>query len=279
MGWQLSEAVEEFLAVAGEFLRAERVRNTVALTVTETLRVAPSVYASGVPLFGWWIDGDELAGAFMQTPPFPVFLTGMTEAVAAELADELARARPELPGINAPEPVALAFAERWRRHTGVASSVHRRSRLFRLGALTWPDPMPDGRARLAVDTDRDLLIRWLDAFAIDIGDGPQDRGPTVDARLSYGGFTFWESGDQPVSLASVTRAVDGMVRVGPVYTPPEQRGRGYGGAATATVSRAALDAGIAEVLLYTDLANPTSNALYQRLGYRPVEDRIFVSFG
>jgi predicted GNAT family acetyltransferase len=70
-----------------------------------------------------------------------------------------------------------------------------------------------------------------------------------------------------------------MVRVGSVYTPSELRGRGYAGAVTATVSQAARDAGAAEVLLYTDLANPTSNALYQRLGYRPVEDRVMLSFG
>ena len=69
-----------------------------------------------------------------------------------------------------------------------------------------------------------------------------------------------------------------MVRVGPVYTPPGLRGRGYGGAATAAVSQAALGAGAREVVLYTDLANPTSNALYQRLGYRPVEDRVVLSF-
>jgi predicted GNAT family acetyltransferase len=69
-----------------------------------------------------------------------------------------------------------------------------------------------------------------------------------------------------------------MVRVAPVYTPPEHRGRGYAAAATAVVSRAALDAGAREVLLYTDLANPTSNRLYARLGYRPVEDRVVLTF-
>ncbi len=69
-----------------------------------------------------------------------------------------------------------------------------------------------------------------------------------------------------------------MVRVGPVYTPPELRGRGYAGAATAAVSQAALGAAVREVVLYTDLANPTSNALYERLGYRPVEDRVIFSF-
>ncbi len=70
----------------------------------------------------------------------------------------------------------------------------------------------------------------------------------------------------------------GMTRVGPVYTPPELRGRGYAGGATAAVSQAVLDAGATEVVLYTDRDNPTSNALYQRLGYRPVEDRLVLSF-
>jgi predicted GNAT family acetyltransferase len=56
------------------------------------------------------------------------------------------------------------------------------------------------------------------------------------------------------------------------------RGHGYASAATAAVSQAALEAGLREVVLYTDLANPTSNAVYQRLGYLPVEDRVVLSF-
>jgi GNAT superfamily N-acetyltransferase len=77
--------------------------------------------------------------------------------------------------------------------------------------------------------------------------------------------------------APCTRAVGRMVRIGPVCTPPPLRGRGYAGGATAAVSQAALDTGATQVVLYTDLANPTSNALYERLGYRPVENRIVLS--
>ncbi|MBV9379765.1 MAG: GNAT family N-acetyltransferase [Streptosporangiaceae bacterium] len=106
-----------------------------------------------------------------------------------------------------------------------------------------------------------------------------DHAVAVDDRLSYGGLTLWEKDGVPVSVAGITRRVAGMARIGPVYTPPELRGRGYAGAATAEVSRAALAAGVGEVLLYTDLANPTSNALYQRIGYQPVEDRVVLSFG
>jgi GNAT superfamily N-acetyltransferase len=278
MGWQLSDAVEEFLSVAGDFLRAERARNTIALTVTASLRLDPSLYSS--PLFGWFSGAGGLCAAFTQTPPFPAFLTAMTEPIAASLADELAAVRPDLPGVNAEDGAAWAFAGVWRERTAAAATVLRRHRLFRLGELTWPSPMPDGGPRLAVTADRELLLAWTEAFHSDMGDTvPQDHGRAIDSRLGYDGFTFWEVGGVPVSMASVTRATDGMVRVGPVYTPPDQRGRGYGGAATSAVSRAAIDAGIADVLLYTDPANPTSNALYQRLGYRPVEERVLLTFG
>ena len=100
----------------------------------------------------------------------------------------------------------------------------------------------------------------------------------MDEGLGYRGLTLWEADGVSVSLAGLTRTVAGMVRVGPVYTPPELRGRGYASAATVTVSQAALNAGVREVVLYTDPANPTSNALYQRLGYCPVEDRVVFSF-
>nr|WP_232542680.1 GNAT family N-acetyltransferase [Streptomyces sp. QHH-9511] len=92
----------------------------------------------------------------------------------------------------------------------------------------------------------------------------------LEARVTDRRLHFWETDEGPVSMASVSRTVAGQARVSPVYTPPGARGRGYAGAVTRAVSRAALDAGAEQVLLFTDLANPTSNALYQRLGYRPV---------
>ena len=287
MGWSMTAAVDEFLAQAGPFLRAEPVRNTVVLSVTENLRVAaaagspPDSHAPG-PLFGWWPEGSggtAVGGAFMHTPDFPVFLTSMRSPAAAELGDVLAEAGRQVPGVNAEPQAAGAFADSWRHRTGHAATVRLRSRLYRLGALVWPDPGPPGAPRVAGERDRDLLVEWFQAFALEAeGSAPQDSTAAVDQRLSYGGITVWEAGGVPVSFAGITRAVAAMVRVGPVYTPPALRRRGYAGGVTAAVSQAALDAGAAEVVLYTDLANPTSNALYERLGYRPVEDRVILSF-
>jgi predicted GNAT family acetyltransferase len=154
----------------------------------------------------------------------------------------------------------------------------RHERLYRLAGLIRPGPAPPGRPRLAVATDRDLLLAWSEAFHRELGETPPNLAATIDDRLGYRADTLWEVDGSPVALAGRTRKAAGMVRIGPVYTPPQQRRRGYASAVTAEVSQAAIDAGANEVVLFTDLANPTSNALYQRLGYRPAADQVVLSF-
>lgn len=157
--------------------------------------------------------------------------------------------------------------------------MHRRTRLYRLAELTWPDPVPDGAPRTPAPHDVGQLTDWLEAFSMEVNEMPTaDHAAAARDALSYGGLTLWESGGTPVSMAGLTRQVAGMVRVGQVYTPPRLRGRGYASAVTAEVSRAALAAGAEEVLLFTDLANPVSNSIYQRIGYREVEDRVVLTF-
>jgi GNAT superfamily N-acetyltransferase len=280
MTWFMTTDTEEFLSVAGEFLRAEAARNSVMLTVTADLMAAgPEAGPHGM-LFGWWWpDAGPPAAAFMHTPGHPAVLSGMSETPAAALARDLTAAGRQVPGVNAGQQAAAAFTDAWRDRTGDAVTEHRRMRLFRLAGLVPPAPAPGGAARLAAAADRDLLAGWFGAFAREVDDDPgHDHHAEVDQRLGYRGITVWEDGGVPVSVACLTRAVGAMARVGPVYTPPELRGRGYAAAATAAVSTAALDAGAREVVLYTDLANPTSNALYERLGYAPVEDRVVLSF-
>ena len=280
MTWFMTTDPGQFLAAAGEFLRADPAGNSVMLTVTENLRVSPAAPAAGQPLYGWLRSaGDPVGAAFMHTPDFPLMLSRVSGPDAARLARDLAGAGHRVRAVNAGQEAAEAFAAVHRDRTRDAVAVFRRMRLFRLGELLPPRPGPEGTARLAAETDRDLLAGWFGAFAREVGDPPaEDQGAAVAERLGYGGITVWEAGGVPVSVAAITRAVAEMVRVGPVYTPPALRGRGYAGGATAAVTQAALDAGAAQVVLYTDLANPTSNALYQRLGYRPVEDRVVLSF-
>jgi GNAT superfamily N-acetyltransferase len=291
MVWRTTGDVAVFLAAAGEHLWRERARNTVILTVSEQLRVNPARYSppaeaggsqdpAGRPLFGWWTDqADAVGGAFLHTPPHPLLLTAVPPGVAAKLAATLAD-RP-LSGVNGYVAAAEAFAATWRAaHRGGQATVERRLRLYRLGELAWPDPAPDGAPRVAAAADAPLLTDWFTAFADEVHDtdAGEDQAAAVRDKLSHGGALIWEAAGRPVSIACVTRQVVRMLRIGPVYTPPELRGHGYASAVTAEASRRAREAGAEEVLLYTDLANPTSNSIYQRIGYRAVEDRVVLAF-
>jgi GNAT superfamily N-acetyltransferase len=281
MTWRLTEDVAEYLAAAGDFLRSRAAENTVQLTAAEAIRVGgAAALGPDAPLFGWWAaPGGPVTAAFMHTPPYGLALTTMPAGAAAALAGPLAARGRFPPGVTGDTDASSSFAAAWELRTGQPARVGRRQRLYRLGRLLPPDPVPPGRARIAARTDSGLLLAWLEAFREEAG---AESGPVTERliadRLSHGGFTFWETGDGPVSLAGVTRAAAGQARIGPVYTPPARRGQGFGGAVTAAVSQAVRNAGVAEVLLYTDLANPTSNALYQRLGFRPVSDSVQLVF-
>ncbi|MEU6198228.1 GNAT family N-acetyltransferase [Streptomyces sp. NPDC047061] len=276
VAWHFTPDLDEFLTHAHDFLRSRPALHTVQLTVTEQLRRrGPRAYGDQPPFFGFLAQSDgEVVAALFHTPPYALNSTRLTAAETEVLVDRLlAHGRP-VPAFSAERATAEAFVAEWERRTGVPGKLHEQQRLYRLAELTPPSPAPEGRARVADASDRDLLIRWYEGFATDAGtrDG-RDGGDWADFRLSYGGVTLWETPDgTPVSMAGATLAAGGQVRVAPVYTPRELRGRGYAGAVTTEAGRAALAAGAAEVLLFTDLANPTSNALYQRIGYRPVAD-------
>jgi hypothetical protein len=179
-----------------------------------------------------------------------VLLSALPPAVAGDLAARTLAGRP-LSGVNAYPEAAEAFGAAWRQQTGGRVAVHRRMRLYRLAGLSWPRPMPDGVPRTAGEDDVVLLTDWLTAFGREVNDPDRvDLVASIRERFSYGGLTLWEADGRPVSSA-----------------------------ATAEVSRAALAAGAEEVLLYTDLANPVSNAIYQHIGYQQVEDRVVLPFG
>ncbi|GAA4371492.1 GNAT family N-acetyltransferase [Actinomadura verrucosospora] len=277
MAWKLTGDVEEFLARAEGFLCADPVANTVPLTVTKAIRtLGPDLYPKA--LFGWWTAGGDVAGTCVWTGPYPVLLSAMPGPAASELAEVLAGREPAVPGVNGTQETAENFADAWTRRTGSPARVARHERLHRLAGLDMPDPPPEGAARVADVGDQDLVRDWYAAFRRDAGGHGDPNTAMIDGRLAEGGIVLWEAGGRPVALAGRTPAIAGTARVAPVYTPAEHRRRGYGAAVTAAVTRAAQDAGAEEVVLFTDLANPTSNGVYHRLGYRPVEDRLVLAF-
>jgi RimJ/RimL family protein N-acetyltransferase len=273
--WHLTEDVNDFLARAGDFLHSRPALHTTPLTVIERLRTHGEDTSSAEPtVFGWLERDGDVRAIFYRRPSRRLSLTLLSPEGADTLAAHLADLGYSLSGVTADHDTATAFAATWQRRTGAAPILNWQGRLHRLGTLTPPTPVPEGRGRVVEARDRKQLIRWCGEFAAAVGEAPSmDADSWAGSRFADKHFIFWETPDAtPVSMAGSTSMVAGMVRVDPVYTPTRLRGRGYAGAVTVEVSRAALAAGATDVVLFTDPANPTSNALYQKIGYVPVAD-------
>jgi len=280
MGWHLTDDVEEFVRATGSFLRFDRATNTIILTVVANLRErGPEAFGgTDTPVLGWWADGGPVQAAFVQTAPWPMATTALTDGQARELATAFRATGRTLPGVGGDRSSARAVADEWLAGTGRTARLQRDERLYRLAALRPPDPRPPGHSRPARTSDLDLVEDWFEAFGRVVGAAVSVGRVGIEDRLGYGGLTLWEVDGQPVSMGGCTRAVEGMARVGPIFTPAHLCGRGYGGAVTHAVAEALLAADVEEIVLYTDLANPTSNALYPRLGFEPVSDCVLLAF-
>jgi predicted GNAT family acetyltransferase len=268
----------EFLARATPFLVADEARHNLILGLAGTLRDRPGFYAE----HRLWVveDGGEVVGAALQTPPFALVLAqprspGALRALAEQLHDEGAM----LPGAVGSPPEVDDFATAWESLCGVSRISRRRQRIYRVTEVRQPHDVP-GRPRAATHDDLPLLVEWVVAFGEEAtATAALDAEHVVRGRLddADAGFLLWDH-DEPVSLAGWGAPTPNGIRVGPVYTPPEHRSRGYASAVTAALSAEQLAAGRQFCFLYTDLANPTSNRIYMNIGYEPVCDAFDFAF-
>ena len=273
---ELLADAQAFLDAAGPFLADREAEHNLLFGIAANLVADPDRPMTAPPyLAAVWRDDDVIAAALM-TPPFNLVVSCVEDPAAlTALAADLERRRVHVPGITAPVDVARTFAERWAERHGVRTERTMAERIYRVERVTPPPDVPGG-TRIATADDRDLLVEWVEAFldeALDRTD-PEETLAVVDGALRSGSRTFylWEHDGRPVSVAGVTGPTPNGIRVGPVYTPPDLRGRGFGSAVTAAASQAQLDEGRRFVFLFTDVDNPTSNKIYQAIGYEPVID-------
>ncbi len=280
------EDAAEFLAAAEPLLLADEARHNLILGIAGTIRDTVDLY----PVRSFWLvrDGGEAVAAALRTPPYNLILARPRSPEAlATLADAVAGE--ELPGVVGAVPEVEEFAELWSRRTGIATHANMRQGIYALEQVE-PPPAPSGLARVADPEDRELALRWWIAFGDEVlhegGPGREQAEATLDHRLSSAtaGLVLWEDGGEAVSLAGWGGATPHGIRIGAVYTPPELRGRGYATALTAEVSQRLLDGRLFDgnrrfCFLYTDLANPTSNAIYERIGYRRIAEAAEIVFG
>ncbi len=261
---------DAFLERAEAWLLQAEAEHTLILGIARRLTEStegydPPIYLATVE------DEGGVVGCAYRTPPYKFGLTRMPEEALPLLVDAAAEVYASLPAALGPTAETRRFAEYWSRKKGVRAREGMHQGIYQLEEVSPLARQSPGHLRLAEANDTVLVTAWIDAFTEDtgiFGSHPREQAERFIAKQT---LYLWED-ERPVSMAGWTGRSPNGVRIGAVYTPPEYRGRGYATACVAALSQRMLDTGLAFCFLYTDLSNPTSNNIYQRIGYHPVRD-------
>jgi len=259
--------VADYLCEVESFLLADPVVCSVLLT-TPLGRGEP-LDPSAPNLWCWAERGSDVVAVAQHTPPFGAYVSPGDDAALAALAELMHRLRPELLSVGGIRRSVDAFAAAW---PGAVGAEKMATHLY----ACYPDDLtiPDvaGLLRLAEPSDTDLLRDWVNGFVADTG-VPAPVRTDLEERIAAGRLWVWQVDDQPVSMAGTQVPVGGVARVSLVYTPPQQRSRGWAAACTAGVTALQHQRGLS-CMLYADAANPVSNGVYIRIGYSQVAEAV-----
>lgn len=265
------EDAATFLQISEGFLTAHEAVLNLPFAIARQCINDPGRYPG--PNYFAVVEGTNgVEGVALMTPPYRLQAFLESERAVALVVDDLDRTGWQVPGVTGPETTARAFAAAWcaRRHAH-AQSRHR-LRAFQLAGVS-PTPMVPGAMRRAESADRPVVEEWYRAFdeEADFSIG-ESRASELSVRAIQAGRLFVWDDNGPVAQAAINGTTPNGVRLGIVYTAPSHRHRGYATALVSALSRHCLSSGYGLCFLFTDRANPTSNAIYARIGYRPVAD-------
>ncbi len=268
---------EEFFNVTRDFLAAHEAQNILIIGLTSTLMLDPLRFGER-PYLAVVKEGDAVVAAALRTPPYNLVLSWMADTSPIDLIlQDVHQIYGTLtPGVIALSEFAKAASLHWQLMTGYDYHLLIAERIYQLEQVIPAADVP-GSLRLIEREDSDLVAQWLVDFGMealpDEAHSLADAQRTVELALigKERRLFVWDD-NGTVSLAGCTGETIHGIRIGPVYTPPDKRGKGYASALVAEMSQLLLDEGRKYCFLFTDLSNPTSNRIYQNIGYNPVDD-------
>lgn len=279
---ELLDSADEFLLRTEDLRAADPFRTNILGSVATAVSNGNLSYDA----YFWWVisnNARKVVGAAMRTAPHGMVLSPMPLSAVQELARSVTSHDDGFPGVSGPTLVVDAFVDAYKRSSSRGSlrqsEIEGRHLLYALERLTIPEVA--GTMKVAGLADFDFVLQWYLEFAAEAEVLMPNPEGSVRAGLARNALRFWEVGDEIVSLAGhapLVETPEGTVgRIGPVYTPPKKRRRGYAGALTAALSEELLKRG-ARIMLYTDAGNPTSNSIYQRIGFELIDENQEVKF-
>lgn len=258
-----------YLHAIQEHLEQAEAENGLFLGVLSSLQAQPPAKQ---PFMAHIRSGTKTLGAAFFHELNLIVTPHPTEAWRA-IATQLRELQIDIPGVIGFAPSAQCMAEAWAKVRGCEAILRREERIYQLFQVN-PIPEVRGRARLVTERDVDTLVAWLFGFFQDIT--PKESTTLDHAKkrakeyLESQSTFFWEVDGVSVAMARLCRPTVHGISVSAVYTPPQYRRQGYATALVAAVSTEGLHRKKQFCVLFTDRMNPTSNAIYQKVGYKPV---------
>lgn len=269
MRLQRFDSIQNFWERVKDYLYQYEAEHNLLLGILQTLLHHPERYPE-FPYLAIVQTDDNIAAIAIRTPPNKLLLSKAQNLQALELIVQDLLQEP-LPGVSGLVTEVEAFVPLWQTLTGQGAQPGLASRIYQLTQVE-PVAIAKGALRLATEPDRPLLCQWFAAFYAEIDLGVNEEiERLVDIRLQQQSLHLWDDRTS-VSMVGGNRFSSTAARIAPVYTPPQHRRQGYATAVVAALSQSFLDHGCDRCFLFTDLANPTSNSIYQQIGYRPICD-------
>ena len=261
--------IQSFFDIACNVLYTQPSQNSLILGICERLIDDPKAYEN--PFFAVVQDESaQLQLAALMTPPHHLVLAGADAKIDAILAlvRGLVDHQIQIPGAIGPTPLIDRFIACYTKETGFSSTVGMNQGVYELKSVQ-KIPLLQGQCRKANPQDTALIATWYRSFeeeALKKESEIKQRyiENLIDAETIY----LWETTAGPVSMAMKTRPITNAITISGVYTPPRHRRKGYATACVAKLCQILLDSGYTTINLFTDLANPTANDIYQQIGFK-----------
>ncbi|PIP96050.1 MAG: hypothetical protein COW00_07145 [Bdellovibrio sp. CG12_big_fil_rev_8_21_14_0_65_39_13] len=212
----------------------------------------------------------------------PLAITQMSSESIKELITYLHSLNTKLSGVVGPKESALIFAQEWTKQLGIGKTTAMEQGVYELTKVI-PPLKQVGKLHQVQVKDQTIALQMIKGFVEECF--PEDKQPEKTAQKSWEiqilnkSLFFWkDENEQIVSMAGRSRESKNAACVSLVYTPPEKRGKGYASQVVAALSQQILDSGKSKCNLFTDLKNPTSNAIYQKIGYQWVSESRHINF-
>lgn len=254
--------IESFSLGCWAFLLKHEDRNNLLLSLIRYMSESPK--EKGSPIYRTVSAAGAVVGAALRTGDDRALIFSQMPHDAAEvLWKSVSDAEPAVRELTGPEDlvdmlaVASGYSPELMMHLGAYSAV----------SVVDP-PRVNGRMRLATVADIERLLSWSQAFSLEAmgREAPSERA-VVEEKIRRDAVYVWEDGEPVCQTYCAAPTVNG-IRITGVYTPKGCRGRGYASNCVAALTRVLLSRGYKFVFLFTDLSNPTSNAIYQKVGFR-----------